>query len=66
MSIELAPPNKALNAIRTNADEDAPSIVSRSDLHQRVVTALKRQPDIPWDFTVADMAQGALNGLGGP
>ena len=58
--------NKALDAIRTKAEEAAISIALPSDLHHQVVAALKRQPDIPWDFAVADIARKALNGEGVP
>jgi hypothetical protein len=42
--------NKALEAIRAKAEEDATSIALPSKLHQKVVAALKRQPEIPWDL----------------
>ena len=58
--------NKALDAIRAKAEDDAASIPLPSDLHQQVVAALKRQPDIPWDFAVADIARKALNGKAEP
>ena len=30
------------------------------ELHQQVAAALRRQPDIPWDIAVANMARKAL------
>jgi len=42
------------------ADEDAASIPLPSDLHRQVAAALRRQPDIPWDVAVADIARKAL------
>ena len=56
--------NKALDAMRTQAEEDAISIALPAKLHQQVVAALKCQPDIPWDFAVADIARKARNGEG--
>ena len=53
--------NKALDAIRAKAEEDAASIELPSDLHRQVVAALERQPDIPWDLAVADIARKALH-----
>ena len=53
--------NKALDAIRAKAEEDATSIPLPSELHQQVVAALRRQPDIPWDIAVADIACKALH-----
>jgi hypothetical protein len=53
--------NKALETIRAKAEEDAASIALSSDLHQQVVAALKRQPEIPWDFAVANIARKALH-----
>ncbi len=58
--------NKALDAIRTKAEEDAASIALPSDLHHQVAATLNRQPDIPWDFAVAEIARKALNGEGVP
>jgi hypothetical protein len=52
--------NKALDAIRTKAAKAAISIALPSDLHHQVVATLKRQPDIPWDLAVADIARRAL------
>jgi hypothetical protein len=54
------PANKALEAIGAKAEEDAASIPLPAKLHQQVVTALKRQKDIPWDYEVADIARKAL------
>lgn len=53
--------NKALEAIRAKAEEDAHSIALSSDLHGQVVAALKRQPEIPWDFAVADIVCKVLD-----
>ena len=52
--------NKALDAIRAKAEEDAASVALPSNLHHQVVATLKRQPDIPWDLAVADIARRAL------
>jgi hypothetical protein len=52
--------NKALDAIRTKAAKAAISIALPSDLHHQVVATLKRQPDIPWDLAVANIARRAL------
>jgi hypothetical protein len=52
--------NNGLDAMRTQAEEDAASIVLPSDLHHQVVAALKRQSDIPWGFAVAAIARKAL------
>jgi hypothetical protein len=41
--------NKALGAIRQKAEAEAASFQLPSDLHRRVVAALQRQRDIPWD-----------------
>ena len=35
-----------------------------SELHQQVVAALRRQPDIPWGLAVADIARKALHERG--
>jgi hypothetical protein len=51
---------KALDAIRTKAAKAAISIALPSDLHHQVVATLKRQPDIPWDLAVANIARRAL------
>ena len=48
--------NKALDAIRAKAEEDATSIPLPSQLHQQVAAALRHQPDISWDIAVANMA----------
>jgi hypothetical protein len=56
--------NKALEAIRAQAEEDATSIALPSKLHQKVVAALKRQPGIPWDFAVADIVREVLDKAG--
>jgi hypothetical protein len=56
--------NKALDAIRAKAAEDAASSPLPSKMHQQVVAALRRQPDILWDFVVADIARRVLNGDG--
>ena len=53
--------NKALEAIQAKAEDDATSIPLPSKLHQQVVAALRRQPDIPWDVAVADIARKALH-----
>jgi hypothetical protein len=37
-----------------------------ADLHQQVVAALKRQPDIPWDLAITEIAGKAVNGKGAP
>jgi hypothetical protein len=52
--------NKALDAIRAKAEQDAASIPLSSELHEQVVAALRRQPDIPWDLAVASIARKAL------
>jgi hypothetical protein len=52
--------NKALEAMRAKAEEDASSIPLPSKLHEQVVAALRRQPDIPWDVAVANIARKAL------
>jgi hypothetical protein len=49
--------NKALDAIGAKAEEAAISIALPSDLRHQVAATLKRQPDIPWGFAVADSAQ---------
>ena len=41
--------NRALEAMRAKAEEDASSIPLPSKLHEQVVAALRRQPDIPLD-----------------
>ena len=53
--------NKALDTVRAKAQEDATSIPLPSELHQQVVAALRRRPDIPWDVAVADIACKALH-----
>lgn len=58
--------NKALGAIRQKAEAEAASFQLPSDLHRRVVAALQRQRDIPWDFAVTDIARRALNGKAEP
>ena len=58
--------NKALDAIRQKAEAEAASFQLPSDLHRRVVAALQRQRDIPWDFAVTDIARRALNGKAEP
>jgi hypothetical protein len=52
--------NKALDAIRTKAEEDATSIALPAELRRQVVAALRRQPDIPWDVAVSNIARKAL------
>jgi hypothetical protein len=54
--------NKALDAIRATSEADAASVALPADLHQRVVAILRRQPHIPWDRAVADLAREALKG----
>ena len=49
------------SAIRAKADEDAASIPLLSDLHRLVAAALRRQPDIPWDLAVANIAHRAFH-----
>ena len=51
---------EALEAIRAKAEEDAASIALSSDLRRQVVAALRRQPDIPWDLAIANIARKAL------
>jgi hypothetical protein len=58
--------NKALDAIWEKAEFEAASFQLPSDLHRRVVAALQRQRDIPWDFAVTDIARRALNGKAEP
>jgi hypothetical protein len=52
--------NKALEAIQANAEEAATSISLPSELREQVVAALRRQPDLPWDVAVANIARKAL------
>jgi hypothetical protein len=49
------------SGIRPKADEDAASIPLPSDLHRQVAAALRRQPDIPWDLAVGDIARKAFH-----
>jgi hypothetical protein len=56
--------NKVLEAIRAKAEEDAASIALPPKMHQKVVAALKRQPEVPWDFAVADIVREVLDEVG--
>jgi hypothetical protein len=58
--------NKALDAMRQKAEAEAASFQLPSDLHRRVVAALQRQRDIPWDFAVTDIARRAPIGKAEP
>ena len=53
--------NKALDTISAKAEADAAEIALPSELRKQVVAALRRQPDIPWDLAVADIARKALH-----
>jgi len=58
--------NKALDTVRPQAKSVAASVTLPSDLHRLIVAALQRQPDIPWDLTVAHIARKVLDGNGLP
>ena len=60
--VTLAFTNKALEEIRAKAEADAAAVALPADLRRQVVAALKRQPDIPWDLAVADVARGICDG----
>jgi hypothetical protein len=49
------------SGIQVKTDEDAAPIPLPSDLHRQVAAALRRQPDIPWDLAVADIARKAFH-----
>jgi hypothetical protein len=59
--IERAFINKAIDEARTQAEAAAAAVELPEDLRQQVVAAFERQPDIPWDLAVADIALGALD-----
>ena len=50
--------NKAVDEVRAPAEAEAAAIQLPSDLRQQIEAALERQPDIPWDLAVADIALG--------
>ena len=54
--------NKAVDEVRAQAEAEAAAVELPEDLRQQVVAALERQPDIPWDLAVADIALKALDG----
>jgi hypothetical protein len=59
--IERAFINKAIDEARTQAEAAAAAVELPEDLRQQVVAAFERQPDIPWDLAIADIALGALD-----
>jgi hypothetical protein len=49
--------SRRLNAMRGTVEAEAAAIALPEDLRRKVVEALKRRPDIPWDLAVADIAR---------
>jgi hypothetical protein len=54
--------NMRLDELRPHVDARAARIVLPVDLRQQVEAELRRQPDIPWDVAVADIAQRNVRG----
>jgi len=51
--------NKEISKVRDKAVADAAAVVLPADLRERLRAVLKRQPDVPWDVAVADIALAA-------
>jgi hypothetical protein len=58
--------NKALDEVRPQVEDQAAGITLPSDLHDQVKAALKRQPAVPWDLAVAEIAKRATDEDGTP
>jgi hypothetical protein len=58
--------NKALDALRPRFEEQASEVSLPPDLRHQVTAALGLQPDLPWDFAVAEIARRAIDEEGEP
>jgi hypothetical protein len=58
--LERALTNKGIDEIRVKACADAAQVPLPDDLPKQVADALKRNPELPWDLAVAQIAMGAL------
>jgi hypothetical protein len=56
--------NQSLDAVRPQTEAEAGCVTLPSDLRQQVESALKRQPGIPWDLAVTEIARQVLVRLG--
>jgi hypothetical protein len=53
---------RVVNKIHSQVGEEAEVVALPVDLRDQVLAALERQPEIPWDLAVADIARKALDG----
>ena len=52
--------NDALDALRPEAEQKADAIALPDDIRRQVHAALRRDPELPWDLAVAEIAQRVL------